>query len=84
MVEEFNKLKQVGSVMDYQLQFEKLKALMLNHNLYLMEAYFISSFLSGLNEELRPMVKVLQPRTLKHAADSSRLHEQIVEALMKK
>jgi len=59
--------------MDYQLRFEELKALILNHNPYLTEAYFVSSFLSGLNEELRPMVKVLRPRTLKHVVDSAKL-----------
>ncbi|XP_052173188.1 uncharacterized protein LOC127788669 [Diospyros lotus] len=57
---------------------------MLNHYPYLIEAYFVSSFISGLSEELRPMVKVLQPKTLKHAIDGARLHELIVEALMKK
>jgi len=70
--------------LEYQVRFEELKALMLIHTPYLTEAYFVSSFISGLSEELRPMVKVLQPRTLKHAADSARLHEIMVEVLMKK
>lgn len=52
VVEEFNKIRQGGLVADYQRTFEELKALMLNHNPYLTEAYFFSSFISGLNEEL--------------------------------
>jgi len=84
IVEEFNKLQQLGTVLEYQVRFEELKAVMLIHNPYLTKAYFVSSFINGLSEELRPMVKVLQPRTLKHAADSVRLHELTVEALMKK
>ena len=84
VVEKFNKIRQGGSVAEYQRRFEELKALMLNHNPYLTKAYFVSNFISGLNEELKPMVKVLQPQTLKHATNSVRLHELAVEALMKK
>ena len=84
VVEEFNKIRQIKSVMEYQLRFEGLMALMLNHNPYLIVSYFISSFLIGLNENLRPMVMVLQPKTLKHAADSARLQELTLEALKKK
>lgn len=61
IVEEFNKLKQLGSVETYQKCFEELRSYMIQHNPYLTEAYFVSSYLSGLNDELRPMVKVLRP-----------------------
>ena len=49
IVKEFNKLRQKGSVLDYQLKFEELKSLMLNHNPHLTKAYFVSSFISGLS-----------------------------------
>jgi len=62
IIEEFNKLKQTGSVESYQMRFEKLRSLMIQHNPYLSETYFVSSYLSGLNDELRPMVKVLRPQ----------------------
>ena len=55
IVEEFNKLKQ-----SYQLRFEEFRSLMLNHNPHLSEAYFVSSFVSYLSEELQSMVKMLQ------------------------
>ena len=61
-----------------------MKSLMLNLNSYLTEAYFISSFINGLSEELGPTVKMLQPRIIKQAAESARLQELTVEALMRK
>ena len=57
VVDEFNKLKQVGTVLDYQLRFEELKALMLNHNPYLTEAYFVSCFLKWLERGAKANVE---------------------------
>ena len=57
---------------------------MICHNPYLLEAYFVSSFMSGLSEELQPMVKMMKPRTVEQASESGRLQEMSVEALMKK
>ena len=68
IVEEFNKLRQEGTIQNYQLRFEELKLLMINFNPHLTEAHFVSSFISGLSEELRPMVKMLQPKMNKQAA----------------
>jgi len=62
VVEEFNKLRQGGSVQAYQQRFEELKALMLISNPTFSKEYFVSSFISGLNEEIRPTVKMFQPR----------------------
>ena len=39
------------------------------------EHYFVSSFLNGLNEELRLTVKMLQPTIVRQAAEKARLHE---------
>ena len=57
---------------------------MIQHNPHLSEIYFVSSYLSGLNEELRPMVKVLRPQIVEQVAESARLQELAVEALLKK
>ena len=73
VVEEFNKLRQEGLVQTYQLKFEELKSLVLNLNLHLTKVYFVSSFTSGLRNELRPTVNMLQPRFVKHVAESARL-----------
>lgn len=84
VVEEFNKLKQEETVQQYQEKFEELKSLMRTLNFGLSEAYFIPSFISGLNDELRPAVKMQQPQFVKQAAESARLQEMIVAALLKK
>ena len=81
---EFNKLQQEGTVQTYQSKFEEVKSLMIILYPYLTEGYFISSFVSGLSEELRLTVKMQQPRTVKQAAECARLQELTVEALMKK
>lgn len=57
---------------------------MLNLNPHLSEVYFVSSFMSGLSEEVRPMVKMLQLGTMEQATKSARLQELMVEAIMKK
>ena len=51
VVEEFNKLKQ-GGVQVYQAQFEELRFIMINLNPHIFEPYFVSSFVSGLSENL--------------------------------
>ena len=83
-IEEFNKLKQVGDVGSYLRRFEELRSLMSSHDLHLTEAYFVSSFLNGLSEDLRPMVKMIRPRTVEQATESAKLQEMVVEALLKK
>lgn len=65
VIEEFNKLQQEGSVMDYLVKFEELKSSMIIYHLTLNEAYFVSSLISGLNEELRPTMKMMQPTRVK-------------------
>jgi len=65
IVEEFNKLKQEGSVEDYQIRFEELRSLLNLSHPAPDEPYFVSSFISGLSDELRPTVKILQPATIK-------------------
>nr|XP_027099356.1 uncharacterized protein LOC113718666 [Coffea arabica] len=76
IVEEFNKLQQVGTVEVYQEKFEELKTLMLIQNPSFSEEYFISSFTSGLKEELKPMVKMLKPNTLSGVMEVAYLQEQ--------
>lgn len=51
--------------MDYLDQFEELRSKMLTINPTLNEDYFIQSFVSGLNEELRLAIKMLSPTNLR-------------------
>ena len=84
MVEEFNKLRQWGFMQAYQQRFKELKALMMISNPTLTEGYFVSSFINGLNEEIRPIVKMFQPKTIQQAMECAKLQDFTVEALTKK
>lgn len=52
IVEEFNKLRQVSSVEEYQTRFEELKYLLMISHPTLDEQYFMLSFISRLSDEL--------------------------------
>jgi len=84
ILQEFNRLRQEGLVIDYQAKFEKLKFLMLNRNPGLTKDYFVSSFKGGLNDELRLAIQVLRPRTVPEAAEGVYLQEMTFDALMRK
>ncbi|XP_026459437.1 uncharacterized protein LOC113360105 [Papaver somniferum] len=79
VVGEFNKLNQLGSILDYQEVFEELKALMLAKNPHLTEAYFTSSFISGLKDELRLHVQMFSPKSLSNAVYLARMQEALLE-----
>ncbi|XP_027183746.1 uncharacterized protein LOC113782033 [Coffea eugenioides] len=83
VVEEFNKLQQKGAVEEYEEKFEELKTLMLLRNPKLDELYFVSSFFSGLKEEIRPMVKMFKPQTLAKAFEVAELQECSLEVQAK-
>ncbi|XP_027066512.1 uncharacterized protein [Coffea arabica] len=83
VIEEFNKLQQKGVVEEYEEKFEELKTLMLLRNPKLDELYFVSSFISGLKEEIRPMVKMFKPQTLAKAFEVAELQECSLEVQAK-
>ena len=56
IVEEFNKLTQDGNMDDYIEKFEELRSLIGALNPLLPEAYYVSSFISGLKDEIKPML----------------------------
>nr|CAD1837469.1 unnamed protein product [Ananas comosus var. bracteatus] len=84
VVEEFNKLTQHGTVDEYQEQFEELRARLLTSKSHFAPEFFLSSFLSGLKDEIRSAVKMLQPRTLAQAFELAKLQEQTMSAMMRK
>ena len=84
IVEEFIKLKQEGTVVEYQAQFEELRSMVCPMQPGLTEQYLVSSFISGLREELRPMVKMMTPTFVRQAAEKARLQEVTLEAIFKK
>lgn len=84
IIEEFNKMKQEGSVDEYLVRFEEHKAVIDVAHLMLDEPYSVSSFISGLNEELRPVVTIKEPTTINRAAEKAKLQELALEAIFKK
>ncbi|CAL1393844.1 unnamed protein product [Linum trigynum] len=84
VVAEFNKLRQRGSLADYQEKFEELRSLMSRFNPALDEIYFINSFISGLDEELRPVLHMWKPQTLADAFQFAQLEEASNLAWQKK
>ena len=75
MVEEFNKLQQARKVEEYQEKFEELKTLMMIKKSHLDEEYFVSSFISGLRDEITTMIRMLRTTTLSEAFDMVILQE---------
>ena len=70
----FTKLKQTGSVEEYQTTFEILSNKVHGVN----EEFRISTFLSGLKDELRIMVTMFKPNTLAATFGLARLQEEEV------
>jgi len=70
--------------MDYLARFEKLRALVLKFHPTLTESYFVSSFISGLDNALRPIVKMMCPVKVEQAVERARLHETTLEAISRK
>ncbi|XP_071902780.1 uncharacterized protein [Coffea arabica] len=83
-VEEFNKLQQSSTVMACQEKFEELRAIVLLKNPGLSESYFVSSYLSGLQEELKALVKMHKPQTLQEAFEVAKWKEKALEVIFKK
>jgi hypothetical protein len=71
----FTKLKQTSNVEDYQTQFEILS----NKIQGLSEEFKVSTFLSGLREEVRFVVTMLKPKDLTTAFGLARLQEEEVK-----
>nr|XP_027090423.1 uncharacterized protein LOC113711457 [Coffea arabica] len=83
-VEEFNKLQLSTTVLAYQEKFEDLRSEVMIRVPHLSESYFVSSFLSGLPEELRSLVRTHKPETLTQGFELARLQENALESILKR
>lgn len=70
--ESLAKLKQTGSLRDYQKEFEKLS----NHVTGLPESFLVSWLIGGLKDEIRVEVKMFKPTSLMAAIGLARLEEE--------
>ncbi|XP_026399605.1 uncharacterized protein LOC113295486 [Papaver somniferum] len=84
VVGEFNKLCQEGTILEYQELFEEIKALMIAKNRYPNEAYFTSSFVTGLKKQIRMEIQMHSSSTLNQAMYLARMHEAVLEKAARK
>lgn len=81
IIEVFIKLWQKGSIFKYQEQFEESKSQVMISLPHLPESYYIFVFTSGLKDEIKSMVKIIQPHTLAKAFEIAILQENTITAL---
>ena len=75
-VKNFHQLMQRTTVAQYVLEFEKAMNLMRRYNPTLPDDYYVTSFISGLNEYIQSHVQCLKPNTLNEAMWYARRMEQ--------
>lgn len=77
VIEEFTKIRHVGSYEEYVDKFEDLKACMELFNTGgFSEQYYKSTFIGGLSLELKSAIKMFKPKTLQDAIELGK--EQLV------
>ncbi|KAF3782561.1 hypothetical protein EJ110_NYTH16713 [Nymphaea thermarum] len=81
VIDEFNHLKQTGSVADYIKRFKDLQGQVLRAHATLSDKYFMSCFLGGLNDPLQRLVRAHAPLTIQEAMAKAKLHEAALKSL---
>lgn len=71
LMESLTRLRQVGSVSTYKAQFEALS----NRIKELFEKHKLSCFLSGLRDEIRLPIRMLNPQNLSSAFGLAKIQE---------
>ncbi|KAL5794304.1 hypothetical protein ACOSP7_002898 [Xanthoceras sorbifolium] len=79
VIGELYRLRQTGSVSDYQDRFEELQPRLMAKGYGMGERFFLESFLSGLKSEIKNQVKMFNPTDLKAAIHLARLLEAAIE-----
>lgn len=77
-------LHQEGPVTDYVDKFEALRGLALTENPTLSDGYFVSNFVSGLQDRTKKMLKLLEPTDLSQAYKKAKQHESTLAPSNKK
>jgi hypothetical protein len=84
VIDEFNHLRQRGTLEEYKSKFEELRAALLRCNPYYDDEHFRQSFIGGLKEELKAMVMAHMPTTLKEAYSVAAHQELVLELIYRK
>lgn len=82
IMDEFNKLMQIGTVDQYRDKFEKLTRYMKVINPLLNETHYVASFISGLRPELKPLVKLVNPATVLDGYEVAKLYKESFNTLI--
>lgn len=78
VVERFNKLEQQDTLENYIDDFEHLRAVMIQNDSVLPDAYMLDSFVAGLNPAVKPFVRAFKPKTITDVVKYSRLQEEVI------
>ncbi|CAA0843031.1 Unknown protein, partial [Striga hermonthica] len=77
--EALSRIKQVGSLRDYQKEFERIASRVRDWP----EAALVGTFVGGLKAELAAEVRLDRPGSMRAAVESARLHEEHLVAVRK-
>ncbi|KAJ8433080.1 hypothetical protein Cgig2_014128 [Carnegiea gigantea] len=80
-VVDFDKLHQTGSLDNYLVKFEELKALLLVRNLTMSDTYFLESFITRLTAAVKPPVRAFNLQTVSAAMDYAKYQKEAIQAL---
>lgn len=69
---------------EYIHKFEELKSFMIAMNSNLPESYYISSFVSGFKDDVKPMLNILKPVILIQAFEQAKKQEESNLAMIKR
>lgn len=76
----FKELWQLGTMVEYQGEFEKTKYQMEWLNPLFLKAYFVSNFIGRLKNEIAMAVRMFKPATVLEAVEQARLQELVLQA----
>lgn len=84
MMRQFDSLKQLGSITEYQQKFEELAHGILLYNPANDDTYFVTRFLGGLKEEIRVAIALHRPSDVDTASALALLQEEEIESSKKR
>ncbi|KAJ1702741.1 hypothetical protein LUZ63_002520 [Rhynchospora breviuscula] len=84
LIGEFKRVHQLGRVADYIKHFDGLRGKLMHERPYLPNDFYVSAFIEGLKEDIRPLVTMFNPKSLNEAYKYARQTEQFQEGQARK
>ncbi|XP_071680355.1 uncharacterized protein [Lolium perenne] len=79
LLRQFSRLRQMGTVAEYAVQFNTAMNCLLAHHRSWDPLYFVTQFVDGLRADIRVVVMVQQPKDLDSAVSLALLQEEAME-----